>query len=103
MMLEYPDPDERRIALERLLGIEDRVWAEIDSAERVFAVADEDLDRSTDVKTSALHFLRFELSPEAVLALKNGAALRFGIDHAQYECAAEVSLTLCESLIADLA
>ncbi len=103
MMVEYTDQDERREALERLLGIEDRVWAEIESTSRVYAIADEDLDRSTDVKTSAVHFLRFELSPEAVQALKNGAALRFGIDHEHYECAEDVTATTCESLIADLA
>ena len=103
MMIEYTDPDERRVALERLLGIEDRVWAEIDGDERVYAIADEDLDRSTDIKTSAVHFLRFELSSEAVQALKNGATLSFGVDHAQYECGQEVAATLCESLIADLA
>jgi hypothetical protein len=103
MMIEYQDPDERRTALERLLGIEDRVWSEVDGAQRVFAIADEDLDRSTDVKTSSVHFLRFELPPEAVQALKSGASLRFGIDHAQYACGQNVSAAMCESLIADLA
>jgi len=103
MMIEYPDPAERQAALERLLGIEDRVWAETGDAQRVYAIADEDLERSTEVKTSAVHFLRFELPADAVAALKNGAPLRFGIDHPLYECAQAVSAATCESLIADLA
>jgi len=103
MMIEYPDADERRIALEQLLGIESGVWAEIDGGQRLYAIADEDLDRSTDVKTSSIHFLRFELPPEPVGALKKGATLRFGIDHARYKCDQDVSAAMCESLIADLA
>jgi len=103
MMIEYPDADERTVALQRLLGIEDRVWCEVDGVQRVYAVADEDLDRSTDVKTSSIHFLRFELSPEAVRVLKGGAALRFGVDHARYECVQVVAGVMCESLLADLA
>jgi hypothetical protein len=103
MMIEYPDPAERQAALERLLGIEERVWAGTDDSQRIFAVADEDLERSNDVKTSSVHFLRFELPPDAVAALKNGAPLWFGINHAEYECAQAVSAATCESLIADLA
>jgi hypothetical protein len=103
MMIEYPDPAERQAALEQLLGIEDRVWVEAGDAQRVYAIADEDLERSTDVKTSSVHFLRFELPADAVAALKNGAPLRFGIDHAQYECVQAVCAAKCESLIADLA
>ena len=82
-MLEYDDPDERRRMLGRLLGIEDRVWMEA-GGERTFAVADEDLDRATEDKTSSVHFLRFELSDGMCEALGGGAAMRFGIDHAQY-------------------
>jgi len=103
MMIEYPDPDERRAALEQLLGVEDRVWVEVDGVPRVYAIADEDLDRSTDIKTSSVHFLRFELPGEAMQALKSGASLCFGVDHAQYECGQEVSEAMRESLIADLA
>ncbi len=103
MMIEYPDADERAVALQRLLGIEDRVWSEVDGAARVYAIADEDLDRSTDVKTSSVHFLRFELPSEAVQALKDGASLRFGVDHARYECTQAVSEVTRESLLADLA
>lgn len=103
MMIEYPDAEERRAALEQLLGIEDRVWAEVAGAGRILAIADEDLDRSTDVKTSSVHFLRFELSAEAVQALKRGASLKFGIDHGRYECEQPISEAMRESLIADLA
>ena len=103
MMIEYPDADERAVALKQLLGIEDRIWAGIDGAERVYAIADEDLERSTEVKTSSVHFLRFELPPEVVQALKNGVSLRFGIDHALYQCEQEVDKALRESLLADLA
>ena len=69
----------------------------------MYAIADEDLDRSTDVKTSAVHFLRFELPVEAMQALKSGASLSFGVDHAQYQCEQEVAEAMRESLIADLA
>jgi len=103
MMIAYPDADERRVALEQLLGIEDRVWVGVDGVQRVFGIADEDLERSTDTKTSAVHFLRFELPAQAVQALKNGASLRVGVDHQQYQCEQEVAEEACESLIADLA
>jgi hypothetical protein len=103
MMIEYPDPAERQAALEQLLGIEGRVWVEAGDTQRAYAIADEDLERSTDVKTSSVHFLRFELPADAVAALKNGAPLRFGIDHAEYECVQAVCAAKCESLIADLA
>ena len=103
MMIEYPDPEERQAALEQLLGIEDHVWVEIGSTKPIYAIADEDLERSTDVKTSSVHFLRFQLPPQSVKALKDGASLWFGIDHAQYACGQEVPVAMCESLIADLA
>ena len=103
MMIEYPDPAERQAALAQLIGIEDRVWTGIGDLPRVYAIADEDLERSTDVKTSSVHFLRFQLPPESVRALKEGAPLQFGIDHARYACHREVTAVICESLIADLA
>ena len=86
-MLEYADPDERRRMLGELVGIEHRVWMEA-GGQRVFAVADEDLDRATEAKTSAVHFLRFEVSNEMRSALGDGATMRFGIDHHRYrhEC-----------------
>ena len=83
-MVEFPDVEERRGALARLLGIEDRVWVQVEGFERVFAVADEDMDRETAEKTSSVHFLRFELSPEMVAAAKGGATIGVGVDHPQY-------------------
>jgi uncharacterized protein DUF3501 len=83
-LIEYPDAEIRRVQLERLKGIEDRCWVQVDGFDRVFAVADEDLERSNDVKTSAVHFLRFELGEPMAAALKGGAALSIGIDHPNY-------------------
>lgn len=80
MLLEFPDHEERRRRLAELVGIEHRVYAEVTGFPRVFAIADEDLERSNSEKTSAVHFLRFEFSDEAVAALRAGAALAFGID-----------------------
>ena len=73
--------------LARLKGIEDRVWVRVGSDERAYAIADEDLDRENEDKTSAVHFLRFELPHPMIAALKRGAALGFGIDHAAYRAA----------------
>ena len=102
-MLEYEDITERRQALERLLGIEDRVWVRVDGFDRVFAVADEDMERATEEKTSAVHFLRFELSPDMLASLKGGAALSAGIDHPQYcHHVAPVPDALRGSLLNDL-
>jgi len=83
-MLEYTDVDERRDALRLLHGIEDRVWLRAGDEEPVWAVADEDMDRATDEKTSAVHFLRFELGLESCAAIKSGAAIAMGIDHPHY-------------------
>ena len=84
MLIEYEDVDERRGALARLRGIEDRVWVQVGGFDRVYAIADEDLDRETDEKTSAVHFLRFELAPPMVNALKDSAPLGIGVDHPEY-------------------
>ena len=81
MLIEYEDADERKRALARLKGVEDRVWVAVDGHERVFAIADEDLDRETDDKTSSVHFLRFEFTPGMVASLKSGSALAMGVDH----------------------
>ena len=86
-MLEYDDVNERRGALEKLIGIEDRVWVKIVGLDPVFAIADEDLERDTEEKTSAVHFLRFELSPQMVAAAKEGAAISMGIDLPAYQYA----------------
>ena len=84
LLLEYPDAGERRAALEKLIGVEDRCWIRISEMERVFAIADEDLERENDEKTSAVHFLRFELTPAMVSSLKSGAMLGAGVDHDHY-------------------
>lgn len=80
-MLEYPDVDERRQALARLRGVERRLWLRVGDHEPVWAVADEDLERETEEKTSSVHFVRFELEPAMVIAAKEGAPLGLGIDH----------------------
>ena len=100
-MLEYEDPDERRRMLGRLCGIEDRVWIEV-GGERVHAVADEDLDRATEDKTSAVHFLRFELPDRMCAALAEGAAMKFGIEHDEYHHDCTPSEASRAALIADL-
>lgn len=103
LSIEYPDPEERRIALQQLLGIEDRIWVQVADGPRVFGIADEDLERSTESKTSAVHFLRFELPSASVAALRAGAALAVGVDHPQLRLRVEcVPETLHESLLADL-
>jgi hypothetical protein len=84
LMVEYPDIDERRDALVRLRGIERSTWVRVDGFPRVLAVADEDLDREDASKTSSVHFLRFELTPEMAGAVRKGAAISAGVDHADY-------------------
>jgi hypothetical protein len=102
-MLEYADPDERAVELTRLLGIEDKVWVQVGDFAKVYAIADEDMDRENDVKTSAVHFMRFELSVAMVVELKAGASLQMGIDHANYPLPAiTVTPQVSQSLTADL-
>ncbi len=103
MLLEYVDVEERRRALARLKGIEDRVWVQAEGCPKVFAIADEDLERSNDEKTSAVHFLRFELTVEMVAALKYGVALGIGVDHPDYQAAIPaVRADTRAALVADL-
>ena len=103
-MVEFPDIEERRVALARLIGIEDRVWVQVSGHDRVFAIADEDLERENAEKTSAVHFVRFELTPAMVAAVKAGAAISIGIDHENYRYAIEpVQPAVRDSLAADLA
>ncbi|MCC6709963.1 MAG: DUF3501 family protein [Gammaproteobacteria bacterium] len=100
-MLEYEDVAERQLALARLRGVEHRVWLEVAGSPRVFGIADEDLERADEDKTSAVHFLRFQLDADAIKAFQQGAEVRFGIDHPA--CQAEVALTpaVRETLAAD--
>lgn len=104
MMIEYPDENERRIKLGQLIGVEDRVWVQVQGCDRVYAIADEDLERDNGQKTSAVHFLRFELIAAMVEALRGGAALAMGVDHAHYSATVSpVSDAMRASLLADLA
>ena len=103
MLIEYPDEAERRRMLGLLRGIEKRIWAQVAGSERVYAVADEDLQRENDEKTSAVHFLRFELAAPMRAALARGAGLSMGIDHPQYRVGVEVPADIRASLAADLA
>ena len=104
MMIEYPDADERRRMLGRLIGIEDKVWIKVEGHPRVYALADEDLERETADKTSSVHFLCFELDRAMAQALKRGARLSAGIDHPQYNVTIdEVNVGVRNSLVGDLA
>jgi len=87
MLIEYEDVEERRAALARLKGIEDRVWIEVEDFPRVYAIADEDLERETETKTSAVHFLRFEFATDVIAALKAGTMFGIGVDHPEYRAA----------------
>lgn len=103
MMVQYADPDVRKRELARLVGVEDRVWIRVDGCETVFAIADEDLDRATEEKTSSVHFLRFELSPEMIAAVRAGAEIHAGVDHDHYHH--EISplpVNIAESLRQDI-
>ena len=102
-MLEYPDVEERRRMLAKLVGIEDRVWVETQGQSKVYAIADEDLDRSTDDKTSAVHFLRFELPTSFIEAVKFGSEISVGIDHKNYSFTIDaVPNGVQQSLVQDL-
>ncbi|HTS22565.1 MAG TPA: DUF3501 family protein [Casimicrobiaceae bacterium] len=104
MLVEYEDAEERRQALARLRGIERHVWARIEGSPPVHAVADEDLDRTSPEKTASVHFLRFELTPAMISALRGGAPLAIGIDHPQYSAALDpVAQATRAALLADLA
>ncbi len=104
MMIEYPDVEQRHRMLAKLKGIEDRVWVQAEGCERVYAIADEDLERETAEKTSAVHFLRFELTPEMRNALRYGVGLAVGVDHPQYRAIVDpVAGDVRKSLIGDLA
>ena len=100
MMIEYADAEERKHALSKLKGIEDRVWVQAEGCARIYAIADEDLERENEEKTSAVHFLRFELNDEMARALKYGVGLALGVDHQNYQ--AEVS-TVAAGVRASLA
>ncbi|MDP6376169.1 MAG: DUF3501 family protein [Pseudomonadales bacterium] len=101
-MLEYADAEQRREALARMTGIEHRIWIAIGTHDPVYAIANEDLERSNDEKTSAVHFLRFELDADQINALHSGERLTMGIDHPAMQCSIEVGELVRASLISDL-
>ena len=104
MLIEYEDVDARRAALARLRGIEQRVWLQVEGSPRVWPVADEDLERENEEKTSAVHFLRWELTDEMAAALKYGVSLSIGVDHPGYtETLSPVPVDTRNALAADLA
>ena len=103
-LLEFPDADERRRRLAQLKGVEDRCWVQVAGLERVWAIADEDLERENDDKTSSVHFLRFELSQQMCAQVKAGAAIAAGIDHDNYRYeVASLPVNVRDSLAKDLA
>jgi len=104
LLIEFPDADERQLQLARLRGVEDRCWVQVAGHDRVFAIADEDLDRENDEKTSSVHFLRFELAPEMIATLRSGASLGVGVDHEHYRhSVTAVREPVRKSLLNDLA
>ena len=102
MLLEYTDVEERKIALGKLIGIEDMTYIQVDGFKRVYAISDEDLERETDVKTSAVHFCCFEFNEAAKKAIKYGEAVKLGCDHPNYNMSVLISLNQLESLREDL-
>ena len=102
MMIEYTDINERRRELAKLIGVEDRMFVEVEGHGRVYAIADEDLDRETDEKTSAVHFLRFELKPVMCAAIKAGAGVKLGCDHTHYPSHIDMAADTLASLAGDL-
>ncbi|MEQ1598124.1 MAG: DUF3501 family protein [Methylotenera sp.] len=102
MLIEYTDVEERKIALTKLIGIEDKTYIEVEGFKRVYAISDEDLERETDVKTSAVHFCRFEFNEAARKAIKYGASVKLGCDHPNYNMSVVIPLAQLESLREDL-
>jgi hypothetical protein len=102
MLIEYPDVNERKRELARLIGIEDRMFVEVEGGERVYAIADEDLDRENEEKTSAVHFVRFEFGADAIARIKAGAAVKLGCDHTNYPAHVVIAPETLASLVSDL-
>ena len=102
MLLEYPDINERKRELARLIGVEDRMFVEVEGHDRVYAIADEDMDRENDEKTSAVHFVRFELSPAMCALVKAGASVKLGCDHTNYPAHVTIAADCLACLAGDL-
>jgi hypothetical protein len=103
MLIEYPDENERRRELARLIGVQDHMFVEVEGHARVYAIADEDLERDNEEKTSAVHFLRFEFTPAMRQAIKAGAAVKLGCDHTNYPAHVAIAPETLASLAGDLA
>ena len=102
MLIEYPDVNGRKRELARLIGVEDRVFVEVEGQARIYAIADEDLDRENDEKTSAVHFVRFELTAPMCAAVKAGANVKLGCDHTHYPAHVTIAPETLASLAGDL-
>lgn len=101
-MIEYEDVNERAFALSKMIDIEDKVWVQVEGYDKVFAIADEDLERETEEKTSAVHFLRFELNSAMIAAAKGGAEISMGIDHPEYLHQTQLNAEARQALAGDL-
>ncbi len=101
MLIEYSDVEERKHALAKLIGVERKVWLQVEGHEKVYPISNEDLDRETEEKTSSVHFSRFEFTPEMIAALKNGAALKAGVEHSEYSYEIAVDPDTRASLVND--
>ena len=103
MLLEYPDAQDRKQKLAGLIGVEDKVWVQVEGCAKVYAIADEDLERENEEKTSSVHFLRFELTEEMARSAKHGAALSVGVDHPNYTTQRQLADDERNALVSDLA
>ena len=101
MMIEFSDVDERKGALAKLIGVEREIWLQVDGFDKVYPISNEDLERETDEKTSSVHFMRFEFSPEMIAALKEGAVMKAGVDHPEYQYQVIIEDPVRQSLVAD--
>ena len=102
MLIEYPDPHERKRELARLIGVEDRMFVEVEGQPRIYAIADEDLDRENDEKTSSVHFVRFEFPKAAREAVRAGASVKLGCDHTHYPAHVTIAAETLATLAGDL-
>ncbi len=102
MMLEYTDVEARKRALAMLIGIEDTIWVQVGDNDKVYAIADEDLERDTDEKTSSVHFMRFQLSPEMVGEACHGGTIKMGVTHQNYAFELQLDEISRQALVADL-
>ncbi|MEA1889397.1 MAG: DUF3501 family protein [Pseudomonadota bacterium] len=101
MMIEFSDVDERKEALAQLIGVERKTWLEVEGFDKVYPIANEDLDRETDEKTSAVHFMRFEFTEAMIKALKEGAAMSAGVEHPEYQHELIIDESVRQSLVGD--